>query len=106
MVPGAGRLARATEPSRITACTGADPGHTMSAIVVRIAGTPTARESWQMAVTTLTCPSCRATLRPASEIPAGKRIKCPKCNKIFTVGAEEEPVPAMAAIIEDDDEEQ
>lgn len=33
------------------------------------------------------CPSCRATLRVAQAIPAGKSIKCPKCGHVFAPGA-------------------
>lgn len=58
-----------------------------------------------MAVTTLSCPACGATLRPTAEIPAGRKIKCPKCNEVFTVGADRaKAAPVMAAIVEDDDE--
>lgn len=30
-----------------------------------------------------TCPSCRATLRAAQAVPAGKSIRCPKCGHVF-----------------------
>jgi predicted Zn finger-like uncharacterized protein len=37
---------------------------------------------------TLTCPACSATLRLAQEVPAGKKVKCPKCGVTFTPGEE------------------
>src|SRR5947209_8121074 len=52
-----------------------------------------------MADTTLTCPSCQATLRPKTQLAPGTRIKCPKCLNVFAVPGEEEegevldPVP-------------
>lgn len=47
-----------------------------------------------MAVT-YTCPECGATLKPANPIPAGKKIKCPKCATIFAPAAK--AVAAKAA---------
>ncbi|MBL8798960.1 MAG: hypothetical protein JNM56_34060 [Planctomycetia bacterium] len=40
------------------------------------------------------CPKCSATLKPANPIPAGKKIKCPKCQEIFDPNAEAAPKPA------------
>src|SRR5262245_32614394 len=39
--------------------------------------------------TTYKCPKCGATLRPGKPIPAGKKIKCPKCENIFAPTAEQ-----------------
>jgi hypothetical protein len=39
-----------------------------------------------MPLAKLTCPKCRATLRPAKPVPEGKSIKCPKCEEIFKAG--------------------
>lgn len=51
-----------------------------------------------MASTRLTCPECNAVLKPAQPVPDGKRVKCPKCQSIFTapglVSVEEEPEEA------------
>ncbi|MBV9122015.1 MAG: hypothetical protein JO112_01485, partial [Planctomycetes bacterium] len=44
-----------------------------------------------MATTLLTCPSCDTTLKTASPLPPGKRVKCPKCGLPFTVPAGETP---------------
>ena len=41
-----------------------------------------------MAGSRLTCPSCDATLKTAAPLPDGKKIKCPKCATLFTVGGE------------------
>jgi hypothetical protein len=51
-----------------------------------------------MAATTVTCPSCNATLKPKTPVAAGTRIKCPKCTKVFAVpaDAEDAPVPKPA----------
>jgi hypothetical protein len=50
-----------------------------------------------MAVT-YTCPnpSCGAALKTAAAIPAGRRVKCPKCEQAFVPIPEEEPAPAAA----------
>src|SRR5262245_21591138 len=40
-----------------------------------------------MAGSRFTCPECRATLRLAQEVPAGKHIKCPKCGASFAATA-------------------
>jgi Zn-finger nucleic acid-binding protein len=42
---------------------------------------------------TLTCPSCNATLRPKTPLAAGTRIKCPKCTNVFAVPDEEDDAP-------------
>lgn len=38
------------------------------------------------------CPNCKTVLKRAQPVPAGKKIKCPKCEKIFAP-----PAVAMAA---------
>ena len=47
------------------------------------------------------CPSCNTTLKPKTPVPAGTRIKCPKCQTVFAVPDDEEvaaaPPPAPAA---------
>lgn len=56
-----------------------------------------------MAGTRLTCPSCAANLKLATELAPGKKVKCPKCATIITVpaaGAEAQmpaPPPKPAA---------
>jgi hypothetical protein len=43
---------------------------------------------WQgqtaMVVSKLSCPRCKTVLRPAKPLPAGKKVKCPKCSADFT----------------------
>src|SRR5215213_654159 len=29
------------------------------------------------------CPECGAQLRPANPVPAGKKLRCPKCETVF-----------------------
>lgn len=58
-----------------------------------------------MASARITCPDCKSTLRPATPVPDGKKVKCPKCGNVFTspglVEVEEElprkKVPAKKA---------
>jgi mono/diheme cytochrome c family protein len=51
-----------------------------------------------MQIRKLSCPSCDVTLRVAATIPAGKRIKCPKCAEVFTVpDDEDDEAPAPVA---------
>jgi len=46
---------------------------------------------------TFSCPDCQAELKTANPVPAGKKIKCPKCQAIFAAPAEDaEPKPAAA----------
>jgi len=33
----------------------------------------------------LSCPKCKKTLRTANPLPAGKKVKCPSCEAVFTV---------------------
>ena len=63
---------------------------------------------------TLTCPSCHATLRPKTALAPGARIKCPKCTNVFAVPDEEEevmdpvprrPKPKQAAIQKEPDDD-
>src|SRR5439155_16155954 len=42
-----------------------------------------------MVLTKLTCPACAARLKSATPLPAGKRIRCPRCGGRF-------PAPAAA----------
>jgi predicted Zn finger-like uncharacterized protein len=44
----------------------------------------------------LACPSCQVTLKVADSLPAGKKIRCPKCDHGFAVPAEEEEVASAA----------
>jgi hypothetical protein len=43
-----------------------------------------------MAVAKLTCPKCKAVLRPAKPVEEGKKVKCPKCATVFAASADEE----------------
>src|SRR5262245_32795624 len=43
-------------------------------------------------VAKLTCPECRAVLKPPTPVPVGKKVKCPKCQFLFVAeGPEDEP---------------
>jgi DNA-directed RNA polymerase subunit RPC12/RpoP len=74
-----------------------------------------------MAATTYECSECGALLKSPQELPAGKKIRCPKCSKVFIIGGEPaakspavavkaKPAPAkavpppVAANADDDDE--
>src|SRR5437870_8674748 len=59
-----------------------------------------------MAGPRLTCPECRAALRLAQEVPAGKHVKCPKCGNSFLPSAQsltETVSPAAPAARRSDD---
>jgi predicted Zn finger-like uncharacterized protein len=43
-----------------------------------------------MTVSRLTCPECGTVLRPGKPLPAGKKVKCPRCENVFTARAERE----------------
>ncbi len=65
-----------------------------------------------MPASTVTCPSCNATLKPKTPVPAGTHIKCPKCTNVFIVPEDEEeakpaaPRPkAKPAVLAEDEEE-
>ena len=47
-----------------------------------------------MPVSTLTCPKCSATLKPANPVAVGKKIKCPKCGTIFEAREDENKITA------------
>lgn len=51
-----------------------------------------------MAVT-YTCPHCESALKTGSPVPAGRRVKCPKCEAPFVPvpGEDEAPAPKAAA---------
>jgi uncharacterized Zn finger protein (UPF0148 family) len=42
-----------------------------------------------------TCPACGVTLKRQEPIPAGKKVKCPKCQEIFTIPAEQKAKAAV-----------
>ena len=46
-----------------------------------------------------TCPNpdCRVTLKTPNRVPAGKRVKCPKCGQLFAPEPEEKPAVAAAS---------
>jgi|DewCreStandDraft_4_1066084.scaffolds.fasta_scaffold127098_1 DNA-directed RNA polymerase subunit RPC12/RpoP len=43
------------------------------------------------------CPSCHITLKRAEAIPAGKKVKCPKCQHIFAVPASQSTAKVVSA---------
>ena len=47
-----------------------------------------------MPTSSFTCPECDAVLRTSNHIPAGKKIKCPKCSTVFVALEEEGEVRA------------
>jgi Concanavalin A-like lectin/glucanases superfamily len=58
--------------------------------------------------TMLTCPHCDVTLRLPREVPAGKKICCPKCNSTFAAPSEAgfaPPKKAREPFSGEDDEE-
>ena len=67
-----------------------------------------------MAATTYECSECGAQLKSPQVLPEGKKIRCPKCNEVFTISsAKASPAPKAAAAApakaapahkEDDDE--
>src|SRR5262245_2835599 len=68
-----------------------------------------------MQLAKLTCPKCRAVLRPAKPVAEGKTVKCPKCEETFKAGEEvaedraeakaKKPAPAAAAKPANDDDD-
>ena len=42
------------------------------------------------------CPECGAQLRPANPVPAGKKLRCPKCETVFAPAGKAK-APAQAA---------
>jgi phage FluMu protein Com len=65
--------------------------------------------------TTFACPECQRVLRTAAPLPAGKKIKCPKCGAVFAVPDEEErtatairsknsPLPPRRRPVEDEED--
>ena len=50
-----------------------------------------------MPLAKLTCPECKAVLKPAKPVPEGKTVKCPKCEANFTAGGEDAVAPAVPA---------
>src|SRR5262245_68889 len=45
------------------------------------------------------CPECGAQLRPANPVPAGKKLRCPKCETVFApTGKAKEKAPVKAPV--------
>jgi hypothetical protein len=44
--------------------------------------------------TSFACPACRSVLKTKVEVPAGKKVKCPKCANIFAAPAADAKVAA------------
>jgi len=55
-----------------------------------------------MAVFSVTCPECSATLKSGKPIPAGKSVTCPKCDVLFKVPATKSQAPSSVTTVEDD----
>ncbi|MBV9123042.1 MAG: phosphohydrolase, partial [Planctomycetes bacterium] len=36
------------------------------------------------------CPECGAAIKSANPIPAGKKVKCPKCATVFPIPAKDQ----------------
>src|SRR5260370_33869846 len=43
-----------------------------------------------MSAMTFACPTCQTRLKPTKPIPAGKKVRCPKCSHVF------EPPPYLS----------
>src|SRR5436305_9062142 len=67
----------------------------------------------------ITCPECESPLKFASPVPAGKKIKCPKCEAVFPMPEESSrpsdairpkggppPRPVRRSARDDDDDEE
>src|SRR6516165_8476129 len=50
-----------------------------------------------MAVTTLTCPQCRAVMRTSAQLIPGRMVKCPRCHAPFPVPAS--PIPVARPVV-------
>ncbi len=48
---------------------------------------------------TVPCPNCRQQLRLPENAP-GRKVRCPACGTVFAPGAEDEPAPVAAVLIE------
>jgi hypothetical protein len=60
-----------------------------------------------MLLAKITCPKCKATLKPAKPVPEGKTVKCPKCEETFKAGgksAEDEAPAKKSAPVEEQEE--
>ena len=58
------------------------------------------------------CIHCKAVLKSKVPAPAGKKVKCPRCQQMFTTGAASQTLPdsapppsAQTAALDDDDDE-
>jgi hypothetical protein len=55
-----------------------------------------------MLATTFSCPQCGALLKIAAPLPAGKKIRCPKCTGIFAPPADTAgPTPSVRTVYPD-----
>lgn len=53
-----------------------------------------------MAVAKVECPECGKVLKPTKPLTPGKKVRCPKCDAVFTVpGMAEEETPAVQEAI-------
>jgi hypothetical protein len=46
------------------------------------------------------CPECGAQLRPANPVPAGKKLRCPKCETVFAPAGKAKATAKAAPIVE------
>ncbi len=46
-----------------------------------------------MPSTSFHCPQCRTMLKPAHPVPAGKQVRCPRCDTVFAAPETEYPQP-------------
>ncbi|MFL5241795.1 MAG: hypothetical protein ACJ8FY_06780 [Gemmataceae bacterium] len=49
-----------------------------------------------MPASKVSCPKCRAVLRPSKPLPVGKKVRCPKCANLFTVRPDDSDTLAAA----------
>jgi hypothetical protein len=47
------------------------------------------------------CPECGAQLRPANAVPAGKKLRCPKCETVFAPAGKAKAPPTVEPVAEE-----
>jgi hypothetical protein len=57
-----------------------------------------------MAVFTISCPECKASLKSPKPVPAGKVITCPKCQVMFSAPAPKPVAVGGVELVEEDDD--
>jgi hypothetical protein len=55
--------------------------------------TVTAKAGENQRIVRYACPGCKAVLKTATPLPAGKAIKCPRCQRTFAISGKKPPAP-------------